>query len=85
MKKIMFSDKVGLTGAVLKGKKTMTRRQDEANVSTIATDSNSIGQQRWWAESGGIEEDKTKWRDLFIESEGSVGKSAASNFNSPRG
>ena len=32
-----------------------------------------------------IEEDKTKWRDLFIESEGSVGKSAASNSNSPRG
>ena len=26
MKKIMFSDKMGLTEAVLKGKKTMTRR-----------------------------------------------------------
>ena len=26
MKKIMFSDKIGLTEAVLKGKKTMTRR-----------------------------------------------------------
>lgn len=64
-----------------------TRRagQDEANVSTVATHSDSIGQQRWWAECGGIEEDKTKWRDLFIESEGSVGKSAASNPNSPRG
>lgn len=59
--------------------------ENEANVSNVVTDTYRIGQCRRRSEGNGEEEDKTKWRDLFIESEGSVGKSAASNFNSPRG
>lgn len=58
-----------------------TRREgkDDTDVSNVVTNSDSIGQQRGRSESNGIEEDKTKWGDLFIKSKRFSNKSAASN------
>lgn len=43
MKKIMFNDRYGLTGAVLKGEKTMTRRNAEALNHPLVTDISEWG------------------------------------------
>lgn len=58
--------------------------KNEANVSNVVADSHCVGQCRRRSASDGIEEDKAKWGDLFIGSEGSGGKSVAPNSERSR-
>lgn len=56
MKKIMFNDKYGLTGAVLSGRKTQTRRVIPKDFFTWNWDFD--GENLWWEDCNG------DWRDV---------------------